>query len=198
MLVNAGADLDHINRRMWTLPHYLFDPELSKVAAVHILDICLARGFDLWDSPDAVGWTILHRAAAFGQARDVKKLIHIGACCRTKTDVMHWMPIQCAARYGNLPTLAVLAANISRRELITLTDSRGWTVLHLAAQKPSLDFLVYLLMRGLDPSLTTSPSSLSVPQGLENVEATPMDIAKACGNEGVYLQAIAVTSAKEP
>lgn len=198
--MEAGADLDHVNRRRWTLPHYLFDPELSQIAVGKLLDICLEYNFDQWDAPDTVGWTILHRAAAFGRAEDVKRLIAIRKppCLWAEIDVMHWIPIQCAAKYGNWQTFEVLAAYISQKNLITLTDSRGWTVLHLAAENRSIGFLKDLLKRGLDPQLKTSPSSLSVPQSLEDVEVTPREIAKACGNEDVYLQAIAPASAEQP
>jgi ankyrin repeat protein len=190
MLLRAKADLDYVNRRMWTSPRYIFDPELSKLDTSHLLEICLTEEFDQWNSPDAAGWTILHRAAAFGQARDVTTLIVMGADTTAKVSVMYWMPIHCAAKFGNLSTFDVLADKFPRHALKNLTDSRGWTFLHLAAASGSLDLLVSLLCRRLSPDLRSNASHLSVPQGLEGVEATPLDIARACGQQDVYLRSL--------
>ncbi len=190
LLLKADADLEYVNRRTWTAPRYIFDPNLSKRDPSILLDICASAEFRDWNPPDIVGWTILHRAAAFGQGRDITRLIHLGASTMAQIAVMNWLAIQCAAKYGNLSTFNVLADRIPSKNLVELTDSRGWTLLHLAAQTRSLDLLVNLLRRGFHPSTRTSASSLSVPEGLDGMEATPQEIAKASGNEDIYLQAL--------
>lgn len=192
LLLKAQADLHYVNRRLWASPRYLFDPDpkFSKSDASVLLEICHTAGFDDWDSTDLAGWTIVHRAAAFGQASDITRLLYLGASADMEIPTMKWKPIQCAANFGNLSTCTALADSIAGQALVNLTDSRGWTVLHLAAQRRSLALLVDLLKRGLRPLQKSSPSCLLVPQGLERVEATPRDVAKACGNEDIYLQAL--------
>jgi ankyrin repeat protein len=197
MLLKAEADLNYVNKRTWTSPRYIFDSGVFKRDTSELLDICLSNGFNDWNIPDTLGWTILHRAAAFGQGQDVTRLLHLGASTVAKTSVMNWLPIQCAAQYGNLSTFNVLAEKIPAKALICLTDSRGWTVLHLAAENRTLALLVNLLERGLNPNTKSSASSLSVPRGLERVEATPRDVARACENEEVYLQALRIAKIKD-
>lgn len=77
-----------------------------------------------------------------------------------------------------------------------MTDSRGWTLLHLATESRSLELLVDLIGRGCDPAARTDPSGLGVPKGLDYIAGSPLDIAVACGNEDVYLQALANTPPK--
>jgi len=51
-----------------------------------------------------------------------------------------------------------------------------------------------LLRRGVDPSAKSDASSLVVPEGLEFIEATAMDVAKVCGNRRAYKQALEATA----
>ena len=46
-----------------------------------LLNICAEQGLDEgdWNSQDGLGWTILHRAAAFGRSKDLTKLVNLGA-----------------------------------------------------------------------------------------------------------------------
>lgn len=190
MLLAANSELDFVNRRLWTSPRYLFDPELSNLHTSEFLDICLCENFDQWDCQDAAGWTIFHRAAAFGRGQDIRKLLHLSACSTIRTATTNWLPIHCAIKYGNELTFDVLAELIPPHELVSLADSRGWTLLHLAAEYGSYSLIVKLLKFGLCSTLLSSASSLLVPNGLELKEVTPMDVAKACGNQESYDRAL--------
>jgi ankyrin repeat protein len=176
----------------------MYDPELSNLHTLELLEICASLGFSHWDSQDAVGWTILHRAAAFGQGRDIKKLLHLGASFNVSVHHLNWLPIHCAVKYGNESTFDLLANLIEPPYLITLTDSRGWTLLHLAAESGSEALMLKLLRRGLNPREKSDASTRSVPQGLELLELLPVDIAKSCGNGQIYERALKAAGYSSP
>jgi len=189
MLLRAKADLYYVNRRLWTAPRFMFDPDLPNENRCEFFDICVSFGFTEWNQPDCRDWTILHRAAAFGCAEDITKLLQLGAFPMVYTSRFQWLPIQCAVRFNNLSTFRVLTNFFPPLELISLTDIRGWTLLHLAAYQGSSELIANLLHIGLDPKAESSPSTLWVPKGIEHVKATPLEIAKACDREDVYLKA---------
>jgi len=149
--------------------------------------------FEQWDSTDAVGWTILHRAAAFGNERDIRLLLRLGASDDLRTRDLCWLPIQCAARHGNKSSFEALSGRIPWKAFPYIKDSRGWTLLHLAAQGGSQDLIEHLLRCGLDPSITSNPVSSAVPAGLRLMKATAMDIARACRNQETYQRALEAT-----
>lgn len=190
LLLSANAELEYVNRRMWTSIRYIYDPQLSNLYSLELLDICAAQNFTQWDMQDAKGWTLFHRAAAFGRGGDIKKLLHLRASSTLCTFILNWLPIFCAINFGNESTFDVLVKLIPRRSLPTLTDSRGWTLLHLAAENGSETLITRLLRLGVDPSARSDKSSVAVPKGLPFKELTPGDIAKFCGNQDVYEQAL--------
>jgi len=186
----AGAELGYVNRRKWTSARYLYDPQRSNQHTLELLEIYAFHTFEQWNSTDAAGWTILHRAAAFGNGADVERLLCLGAHANLPIQNLSWLPLQCAARYGNKSTFEVLSNQIPREDFPGIKDSRGWTLLHLAVQNGSQDLIEHLLRYGLNPSVASRPSSLAVPAGLKHMEVTAMDIAEACGSRKAYQKAL--------
>jgi ankyrin repeat protein len=190
LLLDANAELEYVNRRRWTPAQYIYDPQLCNLHTIELLDIYACRDFDQWDSQDAAGWTILHRASAFGRGKDIRKLLHLRASSIIYTFTLNWLPLFCSVKFGNESTFDVLADLIPRRDFPILMDVRGWTLLHLAAENGSEVLMTKLLRRGLDPYMKSDASSLAVPEGLELLELIPGDIAKRCNNQEAYERAL--------
>ncbi|KAG4429660.1 hypothetical protein IFR05_014864 [Cadophora sp. M221] len=186
LLIQAGASLEHVTHCTWMCPRYLFDPHAPSKHTVELLDLCHTSGFEEWDMPDVLGWTIMHRAAAYGQARDIRKLLNLKTQWNLLTFKLHWLPIFCAVKYGNVATFEVFASLIMPMELRGLRDVRGWSLLHVAAESGEEGLIARLLNLGCDPSQISDKSKLGVPIGLEFLEVTPADIANACGHHDVY------------
>ncbi|KAH8594112.1 ankyrin repeat-containing domain protein [Bisporella sp. PMI_857] len=192
LLLSAKADLGYVNRRGWSPVTYMWDPLVSNIHTIELLDICAEKSFDLWESQDLLGWSPLHRAAAFGCDKDIKKLISIinrRASWNMVTLDLKWQPLQCAVRYGNLSTLNALTKSMVPNDWLELLDVRGWTPLHLAAQSGSEEMMSKLFEVGADPSILSDQSYISIPEGLQNQELTPQMIAKQYGYEHIYEKA---------
>jgi ankyrin repeat protein len=191
-LLRAGAELEYTNCRMWTSARYIFDPECSNRNSIELLDMSATPGLRQWDAQDRVGWTILHRAAAYGQGRDIRKMLNLQASPRIPTFQLNWLPICCAVSKGNESTFDVLASPdvMPQREIIKLRDTRGWTLLHLAAQSGSVAIITKLLKLGLHPYDTTDGCTMKVPDGLKMKELTPGDIAHWHQTLDAYEQAL--------
>ncbi|KAH7317244.1 ankyrin repeat-containing domain protein [Rhexocercosporidium sp. MPI-PUGE-AT-0058] len=202
LLLAAGADLEYVNARAWTSLFYLWDPDLpNHSCTLEILDICCANRFNGWDYSDTVGWAPIHRAAAFGFGFHVSKLINLGASVNRETVFGNWTPLQCAARYGNMSTFSFLAEHIPVPILLTLKDSRGWTLLHLAAASGSAKMITFLVEVGVDPRALSDPASVLVPEELEYKELTPQKIAEYYGHGRLFddaLLAAGLSDRKEP
>jgi ankyrin repeat protein len=190
LLINAKADIFYVNRRLWMAPRYIFDADIPNPNRSELYDICNELNFTEWNHQDILGWTCLHRAAAYRSAEDILRLSRAGASPTIQTSMKQWLPIQCAVRFDNQSTFQALANFLLPLDLISLVDSRGWTLLHLAAQNGSAELIQNLLGRGLDPKAESYGSTVWVPNGIERRAATPLDIARACGRENVYLAAL--------
>jgi ankyrin repeat protein len=169
-------------------PRYIFDSACTNSNRPRFYEICRSYGFDEWDHQDDLGKTIVHEGAAFGNGEDIEMLLKMGASPVMFTIGNHWLPVQYAVKYDNQSTFDVFAEETPLL-ISMLTDNRGWTLLHLAAQYGSTELISNLLNRGLDPRAKSHSSTLPVPGRIERVEATPLDVAKACGREDVYLAA---------
>lgn len=150
--------------------------------------MCL--GLDQWDSQDGAGWTVLHRASAFGQGSDIEKLLNLRANSKLITYTLKWLPISCAVAFGNESTFATLVGLIQPQHLRKLKDSRGWTLLHIAAENGSEAMITRLLLLKFDPFAKSNKSTICVPKGLPFEEFTPGEIAKFCNNHVAYDRAM--------
>jgi ankyrin repeat protein len=188
-LLTANANIEYVNRRGWTPIPYMWDPICLNPHTIELLDICAGRLFDFWECQDLLGWTPLHRAAAFGCGKDIKKLTNVmngRAAWDMATLDLRWRPLHCAVRFGNVSTFDVLVKDIMPCDWLGLVDLRGWNPLHLAAQSGSEELLFKIFKAGADPSVLSDASGISVPEGLENQELTPQMIAQQCGYQEIY------------
>lgn len=190
LLLDVNAEIEYTNRRKWTSARYLYDPQGTSSCSLELLDVCAGLGFDRWNSQDQVGWTLFHRASAFGQGSDIKKLLSLGADSTIPTYTLNWLPIFCAVNFGNASTFDILVDLIPQRSLPNLKDSRGWTVLHIAAENGSEAMMTRLLQRGLDLFAKSDRSTVGVPEGLPFEELTAGEIARLCSNQESYEEAL--------
>jgi len=177
---------------MWTSVRYIFDPERSNRNSIELLDIFALRDLCQWDAQDRVGWTILHRASAYGQGKDVRKILNLQASPSLRTFQLSWLPIFCAVNEKNESTFDVLASPdvMPLREMIKLKDTRGWTLLHFAARSGSVAIITKLLKLGLHPKEKTDGSTIKVPEELKMKELAPGDIAHWYQKQDAYEQAL--------
>ncbi|KAH8591096.1 ankyrin repeat-containing domain protein [Bisporella sp. PMI_857] len=186
ILLKSGADIHYVNKRMWSVANYIFDPHVLNPSSIELLQICEDEHFDGWNVKDAREWTALHRASAFGQGKDVRKLLHMGASLTIVSWPMRWPPIFCAVRYGNESTFNVLVECMTPWSLATMTDLRGWTLLHVAAQAGSEHIINELLKRGLRPDAKSIAHDKALPNELQFLELDPGDVAKAYQTYDIY------------
>jgi ankyrin repeat protein len=130
--------------------------------------------------------SLLHRASAYSRDKDIRRLIHLGASPKIRTSPLGWLPISCSVICGNQATFEALVDQFHPGELRTLFDSRGWTLLHLAAESGSSAIIMKLLKLGLDPSKISSAASEAMAKELQLLELTPGDIAEFHQNGEVY------------
>lgn len=193
LLISAKADLEYMNKRAWTSLYYLWDPTVPyHNTTAEILEICTLHQVDSWQLRDVAGWTPLHRAAAFGQEADIKKIFNLGVIDRTANPltVVNWSPIQCAARFGNLSTFEYLSQNYYTPDLQRIFDKRGWNLLHLAAASGSKGMISHLLSLGLDPRALSDPATFMLPEELDNKSLTPRTIAEHYRHGEMYDHAL--------
>ena len=153
--------------------------------ARELFELLLCRGFTTINVQSVKGWTILHRAAAYGNAEDIDYLLRYGGDASIRTNAFFWPPIFVAATFGNLETFRVLA-NIYTGQLATDTDRVGWTLLHHSVYGRNIDIMSYLLQHGSCPHALTFPTTMletSIPEDLRGVALTPGAIANWCGPE---------------
>jgi ankyrin repeat protein len=189
MLLKAGAELEYTNCRMWTSARYIFEPHRQHRDSVKLLELFAGLENTFWNAPDRVGWTILHRAAAFGTGEDVRKILLMQGSPTIRTFKLNWLPIFCAVEAGNESTFEVLLA-VPVLDFAKLKDTRGWNLLHLAAQSGSLAILSKLLYLGIHPEEKTIASSLLIPDELKAKKLTSEIIARHYQNENIYNHAL--------
>lgn len=147
-----------------------------------------------WDIQDGLGWTIFHRAAAFGQAKDLKKLLSLGASSRLYTFQLRWLPVSCAVNFGNESTFDFLIDMIPPQDLPSLVDTRGWNLLHLAAENGSEAIMTKVLKRRVFDLDATTDGSFAVPGNLTLQKLTAFEIARHYNHESAFVRAVNATS----
>jgi ankyrin repeat protein len=186
-LLANGADLEYKNARTWTSLSFLWDPErppLEDRNIAEILDICNSNKFSAWSDPDFIGWTPAHRAAAYGSGNDIRNLRYKGADLHACTTECRWPPVTIAIWRGNESTFDEFVKDVPN----DLRDTRGWTMLHFAAQNGSRHILEALLNRGVDRDALTVPTDVWIMEGLdlEGRKLKAQTIARAYGHGDVW------------
>lgn len=106
----------------------------------------LYRDRTLVNAADQNGWTLLHRAAIFGQTRIIRLLLSHGANPNTP-DNKRWIPLHCASTgyAAHLPSMCLLLRAGSRLEART---THLLTPLMVCAEHSNMDGFAFLLGSG--------------------------------------------------
>ena len=131
---------------------------------------------------DTEGWTALHRVAAFGLPDEVSALIKLGADPWKEALPLRWNAVHHAVFYGNYRAFEVLLSHYGRN-VVTMTDERGWTLLHIAASAAHDGIVRHLLRTGADPVARSKPFMSHMPEVLFNCACTPQMVAAAQSEE---------------
>ncbi len=144
---------------------------------------------------DDQDWTVLDRVAAVGTAREVRRLIELGAKPEKVAMPLRWMAIHQAVFYGNIETFEELRRHYEKVEC--LVDERGWTLLHIAASAGHEKVVERLLELGADPgarSYVMDKQELldRMPQILHGRACNPQEVAAAQSpeREASFLKAL--------
>jgi ankyrin repeat protein len=193
-LLGNGADVHHISARGWTPAFSLFGEEsYHQNSCEEFLELLLGASFDNFNAQDGAGWTIMHRAAAWGNADHVKSLLARGATLDARMSNLGWTPIFCAVQFNNLSTFSEIVQN--QPGFLAATDARGWTLLHVAVNASRLEMIQLLIELGADPHALSFPTASYIPEGMRNLSLTPGDIANIRGSTvlAAYLGALAAS-----
>ncbi|KAH8651856.1 ankyrin repeat-containing domain protein [Tricladium varicosporioides] len=192
-LLRNRVDAHQISARGWTAPFSLFGDEPEHQAPCEeYLEIISAASFSDFDAQDGDGWTAMHRAAAFGNANQIRSLIARGASPKIQTRNLMWTPIFCAVQFNNMSTFEELTRH--QPNFLTATDVRKWTLLHLAVESKRLNIMRLLIDLGADPRACSFPTCFFIPDDLNGLSLLPGDIARIRGTHilSTYLDALAV------
>ena len=130
------------------------------------------------DIADAQNWTVLDRVAAVGSAKEVRRLIELGANLYQTAAPLHWTAMHQAVFHGNLATFEELLPEFGETARY-MVDGRGWTLLHIAASAGNGDIIRRLLKAGADPYAESKPYESHMPESLFNRRCTAQDVAAA-------------------
>jgi ankyrin repeat protein len=127
---------------------------------------------------DCYGWTVLHRASAFGRPEEVETLIEMGANPTSVALPLKWNAIHHTGFYGNYATFEALLPNFEGA-VTELDDKHGWTLLHIAASAGHNLIVRHLLHLGADPNALSQPFTSHMPECLFHRRCTPAEVAEA-------------------
>ncbi|KAI1129140.1 ankyrin repeat-containing domain protein [Nemania abortiva] len=192
ILLQNRADPEYTAGRGWSLLHFMFRSGKSAANTEYfpIFGDCLS--FD--GIKDSVGWTALHRCAAFGTAEDVHFLRFLGASAYVDRYTTNYglSPIHVAARWNNRPVLEALI-NLQTNQtptqklpkevldILNVADVNGWTPLHHAVYLGATDTMKWLLLSGADPHRTTYSTASWFPNSYEGNAFTVGDLTRFPG-----------------
>lgn len=130
------------------------------------------------DIADAQNWTVLDRVAAVGTAREVRRLIELGANPSQEAAPLRWTAIHQAVFHGNHETFIELLPECSDAATY-MVDDRGWTLLHIAASAGHAEIVRHLLDSGADPNAKSKAYDSHMPESLFFKKCTPQQVAAA-------------------
>lgn len=139
---------------------------------------------------DTQGWTVLDRVAAVGTPAEVQRLITFGANPCQEALPLRWSAIHQAVFEGNDATFETLRPHYGA--VSSMTDERGWTLLHIAASAGHLSIVQRLLELGADPQAQSTPYGSHMPSILFDRKCTPREVAAAqsADREAQFIEAV--------
>lgn len=183
LLRTKRADIEALGARGFTAASYLYGNSRPNVQQTEFIEILASHSFSHFNAEDRDGWTVLHRAAAWGTSADIKALLRMKVSTNHCTRRLNWSPLFCAVGYKNFDTLQALWENDSSPDVQEGRDIRGWNLLHVAAGYGNLEAVPYLLERGVSLDATSTATSRFVPPSLRGKCVTPSEVARNCGEE---------------
>ena len=183
LLLDAGADLEYKDSKLWTSVSFLWDPSRpAHTNTTEIIQLCASRGFSAWNDPDIRGWNPVHHAAAWGRGEDIRNLSWKGANLHSYTTDFLWGPMTCAVWHNNPSTFDAFMYLFEIEEVLGIIDSRGWTLLHMAAKNGCEHILRTLLVIEADREVLTMGTQWWVLDELDWKRLTAGTIARAYGH----------------
>ena len=142
----------------------------------------MSQGFSAWNDTDPRGWTPCHRAGAYGRGEDIRSLECKGGNLHSYTTDHMWGPVTCAVWNSNESTFDAFIDLLPVEEILYVKDSRGWMLLHFAAQNGCRHMLRTLLDLGADLGALTVGTRHWVTESLEGKSLTAETIAREYGH----------------
>ncbi|KAF1962692.1 ankyrin [Byssothecium circinans] len=186
LLRTKRADVEFLYDGGYTAASFLYGNSRPKTPrTAEFLEILACQSFSQFNAQDQKGWSVLHRAAAWGTADDIRMLLQMGALSHLRTNRLSWTPLLCAVGYKNADTLRALWDIDNDHNSREERDIRGWNLLHVAVGYDNFDAISFLLDNGVDARTLSSATSYHVPPLLRGKNASPGAVAE-CFGEATY------------
>jgi ankyrin repeat protein len=185
LLRTKSVDVESTNRDGDTVASYLYGKSRPKEQQTEFIEMLASHSFSQFSAQDKNGWTVLHRAAAWGSAEDIKVLLQMSALENLRTRRLSWTPLICAVAYRNFDTLQALCESSNDATMYKDQDLRGWNLLHVAVGYSNFEAVPYLIQHGVDLRAMSAPTSCWVPPLIGERSVTPGEIARSFG-EAAY------------
>jgi ankyrin repeat protein len=158
---------------------------------MEFLDLLAEDSYLDLDIADVQNWTVLDRVAAVGTAKEVRRLIELGANPYQEAAPLRWTAIHQAVFHGNLSTFVELLPEYGDAAKY-MVDDRGWTLLHIAASAGHVEVMRHLLKFGANPDAKSNPYESHMPELLFKKRCTPREVAAAqsAGREQMFVDAM--------
>ncbi len=176
MLLNRGADIEHVDSDGYSVLSYLWVVDKKLQNSADFMRLCLSRGFSEVNSCDSRGWTGLHRAAAIGTAEDVEAFLRLGASLSLRAEWYGWTALFFAVSHDNIDTFQTIVAH-SGPDVYESLDGDGWNILHCSIYFGAPRVMRLVLQSGIDVNRKTDPAPLPEDPELSYRELTAADIA---------------------
>jgi ankyrin repeat protein len=190
LLMERGASYHHLNVWGWSPLFYLWSRTSQHPSSTEYLELLRSQ----YDFPalyrgllDEEGWSVMHRATAFGTPEDVSQLVRYGLdplerIVDRETGDLGWRVMHVAVHYGNIRVFLELVPYY-RQLGLELPDLRGWTLLHIAARQGHDEIVRHLLGKGANPRAKTKVAWVETPEGLRGRECSVAEVALAFGED---------------
>ena len=136
----------------------------------------------MWNYVDVEGWSACHRAGAYGRGEDIRNLDCKGGNMNSYTTNQLWGPMTCSVWHSNESTFDAFMDLLPVPEILSIRDSRCWTLLHMAARNGCRHILRRLLEIGADTEALTVGTEYWVTSNLAKKNLTAETIAQEYGH----------------
>lgn len=187
LLMQQGGYLRYVSTSGWSVLFYLWtdetDPQPSCLEFLQVLQTADPELFTSLSSHEVTNnsWVLFNRVACTGTPDELDFLIENGADPYFENE-FGWNAIFDAVYGGKLRNVQRLAEYFP--DFPALRDTRGWTLLHVAAEEGHDDIVRYLLFHGADWQATSWPSCTETGGTVSGITYTPIEAARAQSGEG--------------